>query len=426
MSDLSRELKWRGLQQDATQGAEPHLAEAPRSIYIGFDPTARSLHVGSLLVISTLALAQRCGHTPIALVGGGTGLIGDPSGKSDERNLLSEETAMENGEAIGAQLAAFLDFSPSLSNRALVCNNLDWLGGLGLVPFLRDIGKHFSVNRMVARESVKRRVETSESGISFTEFSYSLLQAYDFLELYRRHGCTVQMGGSDQWGNITAGTELVRKVEGVRAFGVVSPLVTNSSGTKFGKTESGNVWLDPELTSPYEFYQFWLNTADADVVRHLKAFTLLGREEIDGLAAEIDSAPHRRVAQRALAAEVTRRVHGDVGLAGAERATRAFFGGELRELSEKELGWVFADAQAVEMERERLAAGVPVTHFAVASGVAGSLSDARRRLAEGSFYLNNVRVTDPEHVVATEHVIGSRYIVARRGKKRYVLVRVVG
>lgn len=425
MNGFMEELGWRGLLHNSTRGAAEHLAESPRSLYIGFDPTAPSLHVGSLLVISTLVHAQRHGHTPIALVGGGTGLIGDPSGKSGERALLSKEEAQANGEAIGAQLARFLDFSPTLPNRALVLNNLDWLGGLDLISFLRDAGKYFSVNQMIARESVRRRIEASESGISFTEFSYSLLQAYDFLELYRRHGCTVQLGGSDQWGNITAGTELIRRVERTPTFGVVSPLVTNAGGAKFGKTESGNVWLDAEVTSPYEFYQFWLNTADADAVRYLKAFTLLDPEEIASLEQELEQAPHRRNAQRALAQEVTRSVHGERGLAGAERASKALFGGDLRKLSSRELRWAFSETPSVELARATIVEGVPIAQFAAICGAARSIGDARRGLAEGGLYLNNVRVTDERMLVTAEHIVGSNFIVARRGKKRYRLVRIV-
>ena len=307
MSGFLDELRWRGLLQDSTQGAGDFLGEAPRTMYIGFDPTAKSLHVGSLLQIMLLVHAQRAGHTPIALVGGGTGLIGDPSGKTAERMLLTKELAAENADGIRQQLAHFLDFDAS-GNPALMRNNLDWLGDLALVDFLRDVGKHFSVNQLMAKESVKRRLANEETGISYTEFSYALLQSYDFLELYRRDDCTLQLGGSDQWGNITAGIDLIRRMEGGRAFGVVSPLVTNTSGAKFGKSEAGNVWLDPELTSPFRFYQFWINTDDADVVRYLKYFTLLTEEEVGSLAEAVETEPHRRVAQKALAEDVTRRV----------------------------------------------------------------------------------------------------------------------
>ena len=427
MNAFMDELRWRGLLQDRTEGAEEHLAGGPRAIYIGFDPTAASLHVGSLLVIMTLVHAQRHGHTPIALVGGGTGLIGDPSWKASARKLLSEDIVRANGEAIGRQLARFLDFGKDVRNAALLPNNLEWLGGLSLVSFLRDVGKHFSVNQMIARDTVRRRLEDSEAGISFTEFSYSLLQAYDFVELYRRHDCTVQMGGSDQWGNITAGTELVRRMVGGRVFGVVSPLVTNASGAKFGKTEAGTVWLDPELTSPYHFYQYWLNTADADVIRHLKAFTLLDRDETTGLAEAVRDEPHRREAQTRLAADITRRGHGEDGLRGAKRATRALFGGDLDELSGDELSQVFAYAPTESIPKEELEGkGMEIARFAYASGVAVSMSDARRGLAEGSIYLNNERVTSPDMRVTAADILGENFIVPRRGKKGYRLVKVVG
>ncbi|MDE3014835.1 MAG: tyrosine--tRNA ligase, partial [Gemmatimonadota bacterium] len=342
MKNLLDEYRARDLLQDATEGVAEHLLEAPRTIYIGFDPTARSLHLGSLVPIMGLVHAQRAGHTPIALVGGGTGLIGDPSGKAAERQLLTKELAAENAEGIRSQLEHFLDFEVK-SNPALVRNNLDWLGDITLVDFLRDVGKHFSVNQMMAKESVKRRIRDEESGISFTEFSYALLQSYDFLELYRREGCTVQMGGSDQWGNITTGIDLVRRMEGGRAFGVTYPLVTNASGAKFGKSETGNVWLDPALTSPFRFYQYWINVEDADAVRYLKFFTLLDRDEIAELADALVKEPHRRAAQRALAEDVTRRLHGQAGLAAAERATKALFGGDIEGLSADEIADVFAD-----------------------------------------------------------------------------------
>jgi tyrosyl-tRNA synthetase len=317
---LIDELRWRGLLHDATEGAEAHLAEAPRTLYIGFDPTGASLHVGTLLPIMALVHAQRAGHTPIALVGGGTGLIGDPSGKTAERKLLTKDQVAANADSIRRQLEHFLDFGAK-RNAARLRNNLDWLGGLALVDFLRDIGKHFSVNQMLAKESVKRRIESDESGISFTEFAYSLLQSYDFLELHRREKCSVQMGGSDQWGNITAGIDLVRRMDGARAYGVVSPLITQASGVKFGKTEEGAVWLDAEMTSPFRFYQFWINVDDADAVRYLKYFTLLSTQRVDELTAEMAAAPQSRAAQKALADDVTGRLHGEGGLASAQRAT---------------------------------------------------------------------------------------------------------
>ena len=425
MTSLLDELRWRELLQDATQGVEEHLAEGPREGYIGFDPTARSLHVGSLLVIMGLVHLQRAGHTPIALVGGGTGLIGDPSGKTAERQLLTPDAVAENAAGIRAQLEHFLDFD-GVSNAARMRNNLDWLGGLKLVEFLRDIGKHFSVNQMMARESVKRRLENEETGISYTEFSYALLQSFDFLELYRREGCTVQMGGSDQWGNITAGIDLVRRVEGGRAYGAVMPLVTNASGAKFGKSEGGNVWLDAELTSPYAFYQFWVNTEDADVVRYLKYFTLMPRERIAELADAVEREPHRRAAQKALAEEVTERVHGASGLDGARRATDALFGGSLDGLGSRDIEEIFADVPSTRLPRTSFEGeGMPVVDLLVDAGVASSKGDARRSLDGGGIYLNNVRQEGPEARVTSGQALDGRYLVLRKGKRNYHLVELL-
>lgn len=422
MTPLLEEYRARDLLQDATDGVAEHLGEAPRTVYIGFDPTAPSLHLGSLVPIMGLVHAQRSGHTPIALVGGGTGLIGDPSGKTAERQLLTRELASENAQGIRDQLAHFLDFDVA-SNPARMVDNYDWLGQLALVDFLRDIGKHFSVNQMMAKESVRRRIQDQESGISFTEFSYALLQSYDFLELYRREGCTVQMGGSDQWGNITTGIDLIRRVEGGRAFGVVYPLVTNSSGTKFGKSEAGNIWLDPSLTSPFRFYQYWINVEDADAVRYLKFFTLLGRDEIDELADALEREPHRRAAQRALAEDVTRRLHGETGLAAAERATRALFSGEIEGLSADEVADVFADVPSSEMPRTKLSGeGVPVIDLLVDSELASSRGDARRSIEGGGVYVNNVRVEDVAATVSSEQTIEGRFVLLRKGKKRYHLI----
>lgn len=422
MKNVLDEYRARDLIQDATEGVSEHLLEAPRTIYIGFDPTAPSLHLGSLVPIMGLVHAQRAGHTPIALVGGGTGLIGDPSGKTAERQLLTRELAAENAEGIRAQLEHFLDFDAK-TNPARLRNNLDWLGDITLVDFLRDVGKHFSVNQMMAKESVKRRIEDEESGISFTEFSYALLQSYDFLELYRREGCTVQMGGSDQWGNITTGIDLVRRMAGARAFGVTYPLVTNSSGTKFGKSEAGNVWLDPELTSPFRFYQYWINVEDADAVRYLKFFTLLGHDEIAGLADAVEREPYRRAAQRALAEDVTRRLHGEAGLAAAERATKALFSGAIEGLSADEIADVFADIPSSELSRDELGGeGKPVIDLLVESGLASSRGDARRSIDGGGVYVNNVRVESVDAGVTTEHMIEGRFLLLRKGKKSYHLL----
>jgi len=418
---LLEELRWRGLLQDATEGAAEHLAEAPRTIYIGFDPTGPSLHVGTLLPIMGLVHAQRAGHTPIALVGGGTGLIGDPSGKTAERMLLTKERAAENAEAIRAQLEHFLDFD-ARSNAARMRNNLDWLGGLPLIDFLRDIGKHFSVNQLLAKESVKRRIVSDESGISFTEFSYALLQSYDFLELHRSEGCTVQMGGSDQWGNITAGIDLVRRMEGARAFGVVLPLITQASGVKFGKTEGGGVWLDARMTSPFRFYQFWINVDDADVVKYLRFFTLLTRQRIEELADAVASTPHERAAQKALAEDVTRRLHGESGLESAERATRALFGGSVDGLAADEIADIFADVPSTEITRDSLGGGKTLVDLLAETGIASSKGDARRSIEGGGVYLNGVRVSDVAAVVSVEQAIEGRFLLVRVGKKRYHLI----
>ncbi len=411
---------------DATEGAAEHLGGERRTGYIGFDPTARSLHVGSLLPIMGLVHLQRAGHTPIALVGGGTGLIGDPSGKSQERQLLDRERAAENAAGIRAQLEHFLDFEVA-SNRARVRDNLDWLDGLALVDFLRDIGKHFSVNQLMAKESVRRRLESEETGLSYTEFTYALLQSYDFLELYRREGCTLQMGGSDQWGNITAGIDLVRRAAGGRTFGVVFPLVTNESGAKFGKSEAGNVWLDPQLTSPYRFYQFWINVDDADVVSYLKLFSLLGHEDIEALAAAVRDEPQRRAAQQALAEDVTRRVHGETEVARAKRATEALFGGELEGLGGDQIADIFSDVPSSSIRLSELAGeGTSLVDLLVATGVAASRGDARRSVEGGGVYVNNRRAGDPARRVTLSDTVDGRYVVLRKGKKSYHLVALVG
>jgi tyrosyl-tRNA synthetase len=423
---LLEQFEARGLLQDATEGAAEHLAEAPRTVYIGFDPTAPSLHLGNLVPIMGLVHAQRAGHTPIALVGGGTGLIGDPSGKTAERLLLTKEIAAENAEGIREQLAHFLDFDAK-SNAARMRNNHDWLGGLALVDFLRDVGKHFSVNQLMAKESVKRRLADEETGISYTEFSYALLQSYDFLELYRREGCTVQMGGSDQWGNITAGIDLIRRTEGARAFGVVLPLITNAAGSKFGKSEAGNVWLDASLTSPFRFYQYWINVEDADVVRYLNFFTLLPDRERAELADAVVAEPQARAGQKALAADVTRRVHGETGLAAARRATEALFGGDLTGLPADQIQDVFGDVPSSQIGGDALSGqGKPFVDLLVECGLASSKGDARRSIEGGGLYLNNERVGDASRAVMMDDALEGRFIVLRKGKKRYHLVAVDG
>lgn len=420
---MIEELRWRGLLADATEHAAATLAAGQVTGYIGFDPTASSLHVGSLVPIMGLVHLQRAGHCPIALVGGGTGLIGDPSGKASERSLLDRERAGENAEGIHRQLAHFLDFE-SRTAPARMANNLDWLDGLRLVDFLRDVGKHFAVNAMLRKESVRRRLTDEESGISFTEFSYQLLQAYDFSELYRRYGCTLQMGGSDQWGNITAGIDLVRRMGGPRCHGVVFPLVESSSGVKFGKTEEGTVWLDPERTSPYRFYQFWLNTGDGDAVPYLKRFTLLNRGAIDELAHAVAERPYRREAQRCLAAEMTRVVHGADGLERAERASRVLFGGSLEGLGAADIAEIFADVPSTVVARSALERGVELAVVMQEAGMTASRSEARRLIRGGGVYLNGERVADMGVVVGKSDPIDDRYVLVRVGKKRHLVVEV--
>ncbi|MDT8368503.1 MAG: tyrosine--tRNA ligase [Longimicrobiales bacterium] len=417
------ELSWRGLLHDATEGTAAHLSE-PRAGYIGFDPTASSLHVGHLLAIMGLVHLQRAGHHPIALVGGATGLIGDPSGKSAERNLLTAEVARENAETIRAQLEPFLDFGAK-ANPARMRNNLDWLGEVGLIDFLREVGKHFSVNAMLRKESVRRRIEDEASGISFTEFSYQLLQAYDFARLFEEDACTLQLGGSDQWGNITAGIDLIRRMHGDEAYGVVFPLVTNSAGRKFGKTEEGAVWLSAERTSPFRFYQFWINTTDEDAGRYLRFFTLLTRSEIEALEAEHAEEPWKRVAQRRLADDVTRRVHGEAGLARARRATEALFGGELDGLAGDEIAEIFSDVPSSEISKDALEGdGIGIIELLTDAGITPSRGEARRAIEGGGIYLNAGRVEETDFAVGLSRAIEGRFLVLRRGKKSYHLVRV--
>jgi tyrosyl-tRNA synthetase len=422
---LYDELAWRGLVHGATEDAARALAEETLTGYIGFDPTAASLHVGSLLPAMGLARLQRHGHSPIAVVGGGTGLIGDPSGKTAERQLLTREKVRENLAGIRGQLERVLDFS-ARGNPARIVDNAEWLCELSLMDFLRDVGKHFGVGAMLGKESVRRRLD-GEEGISFTEFSYMLLQAYDFLMLHDRYGCRLQMGGSDQWGNIVAGIDLIRRQRRAAAHGVVFPLVTTASGVKFGKTEAGAVWLDPALTSPFRFYQFWVQTDDRDVVPYLRYFTWLGQEEARGLEEQVRSAPEKREAQRRLAAEVTRMIHGESELDRAERATRVLFGEEVAELAPSEVLEVFADVPSSAVEKARLAGdGVPLVDLLVSAGLAASKGEARRALQQGGVYLNNRRIADERKAVTLEDTLGGELLVLRKGKRDYHLVRVAG
>ncbi len=418
--DLYSEFEWREMLYDRTEGTREALTTGAVTGYIGFDPTASSLHVGSLLPVMALARFQRAGHCPIAIVGGGTGLIGDPSGKTQERTLLTREQVQEHLEGIRAQLARFLDFDAA-ANPARIVNNADWLATIDLMTFLRDVGKHFTVNWMLAKESVKRRVE-SEDGISFTEFSYLLLQAYDFLVLHDRYGCTLQMGGSDQWGNITAGCDLIRKLRGAKAHALVMPLVTTSAGVKFGKTEAGAVWLDPQRTSPFHFYQFWLNTDDRDVVRYLKFFTFLTRDAIDDLARLTREAPERREAQRALAREVTALVHGGDHVTRAERAAAVLFSDSLTTADVDDVLLVFADAPSTELALPE--GGMALAEMLAAVKLVASRSEATRLLRSGGVYVNNVRVADEKSRLTSADAIGGRVIVLRKGRKDQHVVKI--
>ncbi len=420
--NLFEEYQWRGMLFDSTPELGGVMGAGPMTAYIGFDPTASSLHIGSLLPIMCLARFQRFGHHPIAIVGGGTGMIGDPSGKTDERQLLDAAQVEENLAGIRSQLEPFLDFSAK-ANPARIVNNLDWLGPLGLIEFLRDTGKYFTVNYMLSKESVKRRIASAE-GISYTEFTYMMLQAYDYLKLNEKFGCALQMGGSDQWGNILAGADLIRRVRGKKAHGLVFPLVTNAAGTKFGKTESGTVWLSPERTSPYRFYQFWLNADDRDAIPYLKYFTWLSRERIGELEQALAENPGGREAQRTLAEEVTRMVHGETALSGAERATKVLFGGAMDALSAAELLDVFEEAPSSEFERSNFEGeGMGVLELLAETGLAASRGEARRLVRSRGVYLNNHRITEEGGRVALADTIDGRLFVLRKGKKNYRLVQ---
>jgi tyrosyl-tRNA synthetase len=422
--DFVEELRWRGMIHTMSEGAEEVLKKEKITAYIGFDPTADSLHVGSLLQIMILVHLQRHGHSPIALAGGGTGMIGDPSGKTKERQLLTLERLEQNLEGIKAQLAHFLAFD-GVPNPAVMPNNADWLRPLLLIDFMRDIGKHFTVNYMMAKDSIKSRL-SSDEGISYTEFTYMLLQAYDFYALYQSHGCTFQMGGSDQWGNITAGAELIRRVADGKAYGLTSPLVMSATGVKFGKTESGTVWLDPKRTSPFRFYQYWVNTADVDVIQFMKYFTLLGPDEVAEYEEAIQTAPERREAQIRLAEEVTRMVHGEESLARAQQATDVLFGGgEIAGLSAEELLDIFADVPSSTIAKESLSGeGMSIVDMVVKTGLETSKKRSRDLIKGGGLNLNNQRVESVDLIVGLDTAIEGQVLILRKGKKKYHLVQV--
>jgi tyrosyl-tRNA synthetase len=419
------ELRWRGMLHDIMPGTEELLNKGMTSGYIGFDPTADSLHVGSLAQIMTMIHFQRAGHKPFALVGGATGMVGDPSGKSAERNLLSEEVLQQNLAGIKAQLEKFLDFSAG-ANGAQMVNNFDWFKDFTFLDFIREVGKHITVNYMMAKDSVKKRLE-GETGMSFTEFTYQLVQGYDFYYLWKHNDCKLQMGGSDQWGNIVTGTELVRRKGGGEAFALTTQLIKKSDGSKFGKTEGGNIWLDPEKTSPYKFYQFWLNTSDDDAKTYIRIFTLFDEPTIKGLEAEQDAAPHLRVLQKALAKDITIRVHGETEYEKAIKSSEFLFGNTgiefLNELNEAEVIGLFEGVPNFTIASADLAAGINATDLLAAStAVFASKGEAKKMIQGGGVAINKVKIESPESVYNTDSLIGGKFLVAQKGKKNYFLI----
>jgi tyrosyl-tRNA synthetase len=427
VSNFVEELRWRGMLHDIMPGTEEHLNSGMQSAYVGIDPTADSLHIGHLVGVMMLRHLQLAGHRPIALIGGATGMIGDPSGKSAERNLLDETTLRFNQEAIKEQLSRFLDFEKDGENAALLVNNYDWMKGITFLEFIRDVGKHITVNYMMAKDSVRKRLsEDSKEGMSFTEFTYQLVQGFDFLHLYRKYGCTLQMGGSDQWGNITTGTELIRRIDGGKGYALTCPLITKADGSKFGKTESGNVWLDAHKTSPYKFYQYWLNTSDTDAEKYIKIFTFLSREEIENLVSAHKEAPHQRQLQRRLAEELTTMVHSAQDLESAEKASEILFGKStsesLKALTQELFLEIFEGVPQARISREELEGGLDM--IAALSGNTGFLKsngEARRELKQNSISVNKTRV-DETHIITDADLIRDRFILLQRGKKNYFIL----
>ena len=431
MKNFIEELRWRGMIQDIMPETEQHLMEGLRAAYVGIDPTADSLHIGHLVGVMMLRHFQNCGHKPYALVGGATGMIGDPSGKSAERNLLTEEVLAHNIKGIQKQLAKFLDFESEAPNRAELVNNYDWMKEFSFLSFIRDIGKHITVNYMMAKDSVKKRFDPNENtdGMSFTEFSYQLLQGYDFLHLYRQKGLTLQMGGSDQWGNITTGTELIRRIAGGKAYALTCPLITKADGTKFGKSEGGNVWLDAEKTSPYKFYQYWINVSDEDAQRYIKIFTMLSREQIEQLISEHQAAPHLRVLQNKLAEELTTLVHGREELQKVQKASQILFGNstsdDLRQLDAKTFLEVFDGVPQAEVTRADIAAGLDmIAALSAKTGFIASNSEARRALKEKSIAVNKEKVEE-SYIIAEKDIIDDKFVLLQRGKKNYFVIVIV-
>jgi tyrosyl-tRNA synthetase len=422
--NIFEELEWRGLVADCTDREQlrPRMAQSPITLYAGFDPTADSLHVGSLVPLLALRRFQLLGHHSIAVAGGATGMVGDPSGKSAERQLLTRDIIDANIAAVKKQLARMLDFETK-TNPARLVDNADWTTNVSFLDFLRDIGKHFSVNQMIAKESVRARMEDRETGISYTEFSYMLLQAFDFYHLRKDFNCELQIGGTDQWGNITAGIELTRKKLGAGVYGLTLPLITNADGSKFGKTVAGAVWLDPKKTSPYRFYQFWIRVDDRDVIRYLKYFTFLTREEIEALAAQHEKQPEARVAHKALAKAVTDLIHGDGATAEAVRASEILFGGGLEGISESTFNDIVGEAPTKDLEKSKLdGVGIPLVELLVIGGLATSKGQARKDIEGGGVYINNVRESNAQRHVAVNDLLFGKHILLRKGKRNYVAV----
>lgn len=424
------ELKWRGMIHDIMPGTDEQMEKEMISAYVGIDPTADSLHIGHLVGVMMLKHLQMAGHKPLALVGGATGMIGDPSGKSEERNLLDEATLRHNEEALKKQLAKFLDFESDIPHKAELVNNYDWMKDYSFLHFIRDIGKHITVNYMMAKESVKKRVGAdSKTGMSFTEFTYQLVQGYDFLHLYNEKNCKLQMGGADQWGNITTGTELIRRKAGGKAFALTCPLITKADGGKFGKTESGNVWLDPEKTTPYAFYQFWLNTSDEDAEKYVKIFTLFSKEEVEEMVGRHKEAPHMRELQKTLAKDITVRVHGEEEYEAAVEASNILFGksttDSLKKLNERTFLAVFEGVPQFEVAKAKIEAGMGIIEFlAVETKVFNSNGEARRMLKDNGVSINKEKVKDTFEIGAGD-LLNDKYILAQKGKKNYFLIKAV-
>jgi len=429
MKNFVEELKWRDMLHDSMPGVEDHLKDAMRSAYVGFDPTADSLHIGNLVPIMLLAHYQRCGHKPVALVGGATGMIGDPSGKSSERNLLDEATLRHNQEAIKTQLAHFLDFESDAENAAVLVNNYDWMKDFSFLGFIRDVGKHITVNYMMAKDSVKNRIsgESSNDGMSFTEFTYQLVQGYDFLHLFKAENCTIQMGGSDQWGNITTGTELIRRIGNGKGFAITCPLITKSDGSKFGKSEGGNVWLDANRTSPYKFYQYWLNSSDVDAEKYIKIFTFLTQSEIEDVITVHNEAPHLRTLQKRLAQEITTMVHSQDDFENAEKASNILFSKsfktDIATIDENTFLDVFEGVPQAELPKSDLETGVDmIAALAAKTNFLKSNGEARRALKENSISVNKEKVKE-DYTITTEDLINDRYVVLNKGKRNTYIIK---